>query len=177
MKDNVALSVLLIRLCNLQISSIIGGMAVMTHTIIAFIRFPFLFRASWKAYFAGFALPAIGIVIGFAMSKILRQDSKYARTVAIETAMQNLPHCLAVISLSFPRQHMTKLLLFPIIAGVAQLCICFGLVIVYRLLKKYNGRKESNNHGTCEAVTDDVTKKEVEMELIAKRNENIEVNV
>lgn len=152
-------------------------MAVSTNIVLSVIRFPFFFQAPWKAYFAGFSLPTVGITVGIVVSRIFRQDYKYARTVAIETAMQNFPLCIGVISLSFPRQHIPKLLLFPLVTGLGILCNCLALVIGYRIMKKCKDRKKSNKNRKCKIASEDEAKKEVEKELIVEPTEKVALNV
>lgn len=158
----------------LQITSVVGCLVILGTVVFSFILSPYMRSADWKAYVGGFCLPAIGLVVGFVVPKILRMDYTYARTVAIETAFQNFPLCFAVITLSFERQHMIKLLMFPVVTSCGILFNNLVFVLGYRLLKVVKGKREGNENRKYKykSVSKDEAKKAVELELFVELHEN-----
>lgn len=65
-----------------------------------------------KLYVAEFALPILGISLGFGCASIFGLPYASRRTVGIEAGVQNVGTALAIVSLSYPFEviiHSTKL--------------------------------------------------------------------
>ena len=80
--------------------------------------YPFMYKASWKIYIGAFFLPFVGFVFGYVVAILFRMDNTWARTVALETGIQNFPLCMTLVSLSFPKELIPQLALFPLLYGV-----------------------------------------------------------
>lgn len=61
----------------------------------------FLLTTDPSTYFAAIMLGVFGIAIGYAFARILRLHPRNARTVALETGIQNAPLAIAIIALTF----------------------------------------------------------------------------
>lgn len=61
----------------------------------------FLLETGWETYFASIALGLIGITIGYWFAKALRLHPRNARTVGLETGIQNGPLAIAVVAFTF----------------------------------------------------------------------------
>lgn len=120
---------------------------------------------------AGLSLPAIGIVTGYVVPKILRMSNVYARTVAIETCMQNFPLCIGVVTLSFPHHLMPKLILVPMITGLGTLLNASTFALVYRVIKKIKelkGKHDDKKNRKPKSVSTCEAEKAVETGLLSK---------
>ncbi|MBT8474240.1 MAG: bile acid:sodium symporter family protein [Alphaproteobacteria bacterium] len=62
----------------------------------------FLMTTDASTYFAAIMLGVFGIFIGYTFAKILRLHPRNARTVGLETGIQNAPLAIAIIVLTFP---------------------------------------------------------------------------
>ena len=62
----------------------------------------FLMTTEPATYFAAIMLGVFGILIGYGFAKLLRLHPRNARTVALETGIQNAPLAIAIIVLTFP---------------------------------------------------------------------------
>ena len=62
----------------------------------------FLMTTQAATYFAAIMLGVFGITIGYVFAKTLRLHPRNARTVALETGIQNAPLAIAIIVLTFP---------------------------------------------------------------------------
>jgi BASS family bile acid:Na+ symporter len=61
----------------------------------------FLLETTPATYFAAIMLGVFGITIGYTFARILRLHPRNARTVALETGIQNGPLAIAIIALTF----------------------------------------------------------------------------
>jgi len=61
----------------------------------------FLLETSPATYFAAIMLGVFGITIGYTFARILKLHPRNARTVALETGIQNAPLAIAIIALTF----------------------------------------------------------------------------
>ena len=116
---------------------------VLTMVLISLL-YPFMYKASWKIYIGSFFLPFVGFVFGYVVAVIFRMDQKRARTVALETGIQNFPLCMTLISLSFPRELIPHLALFPLLYGVFVLTNSCIFVFIYKAIHrlKANNKKQ-----------------------------------
>ena len=61
----------------------------------------FLLDTTPATYFAAISLGIFGIAIGYTFARVLRLHPRNARTVALETGIQNAPLAIAIIALTF----------------------------------------------------------------------------
>ena len=61
----------------------------------------FLLTTTWATYFGSIVLGLFGFALGYGFSKLLRLHPRNARTVALETGIQNGPLAIAIIAFTF----------------------------------------------------------------------------
>ncbi|WP_299280724.1 bile acid:sodium symporter [uncultured Tateyamaria sp.] len=64
-------------------------------------NFAFLMETGWATYAASIALGLIGITVGYLFAKALRLHPRNARTVGLETGIQNGPLAIAIVAFTF----------------------------------------------------------------------------
>jgi BASS family bile acid:Na+ symporter len=64
-------------------------------------NFTFLMETGWATYAASIALGIIGITVGYLFAKALKLHPRNARTVGLETGIQNGPLAIAIIAFTF----------------------------------------------------------------------------
>jgi BASS family bile acid:Na+ symporter len=64
-------------------------------------NFAFLMETGWATYAASIALGIIGITVGYLFAKALKLHPRHARTVGLETGIQNGPLAIAIIAFTF----------------------------------------------------------------------------
>jgi BASS family bile acid:Na+ symporter len=69
----------------------------------------------WPVYFAAIGLGVIGMVLGFSLSRLLRQDPRRSRTIALETGIQNGPLAVLIVLLTFKGEMQQQVLLIPVL--------------------------------------------------------------
>ncbi|MEQ9260136.1 MAG: bile acid:sodium symporter family protein [Roseovarius sp.] len=70
----------------------------------------FLMTTEPSTYFAAIMLGVCGILIGYGFAKLLRLHPRNARTVALETGIQNAPLAIAIIVLTFPAEDQQSII-------------------------------------------------------------------
>jgi len=74
-----------------------------------------LAETPWPVYFAVIGLGLIGMALGYALARLLRQDNNRSRTIALETGIQNGPLAVLIITLSISGEIQQQMLLIPIL--------------------------------------------------------------
>lgn len=146
--------------------SICGVIAVISTLTLISIRYPFMYKSPWKIYIGSFFLPFIGFGFGYVVAKVFRMNDCHARTVALETGIQNFPLCMTVVSLSFPSHILPRLALFPLLAGVFIITNSCIFVVGYLTLKKVKVLRIPEKDESCKMpLSSENTEKVVEIDL------------
>jgi BASS family bile acid:Na+ symporter len=74
-----------------------------------------LATTSWTVYAAAIGMGLIGMTLGYALSRLLRQDTRRSRTIALETGIQNGPLAVLIILLTFKGDMQQQVLLVPVL--------------------------------------------------------------
>ncbi|TGK48979.1 bile acid:sodium symporter [Leptospira bouyouniensis] len=70
---------------------------------------------TWRMYLAAILITVLGYSFGYIFSKLLDLSEKQARTVSLETGIQNGPMTIAVILLSFSESNVNEILWMPLL--------------------------------------------------------------
>jgi BASS family bile acid:Na+ symporter len=74
-----------------------------------------LLSTGFPVYTASIALGVVGFALGYALSRLLRQDGRRARTIALETGIQNGPLAVLIVLLTFSGTQQQDVLLIPVL--------------------------------------------------------------
>jgi bile acid transporter len=72
-----------------------------------------LLTTGMPVYIGAVGLGLIGFALGYALSRALRQDRRRARTIAMETGIQNAPLAILIVVLTFTGKRQEAVLLIP----------------------------------------------------------------
>jgi BASS family bile acid:Na+ symporter len=75
----------------------------------------FLLGTPGSVFFAAIALGLCGFLFGYGLSRLLRQPPRDARTVALETGIQNGPLAVALVVLTFAGTQQQEILAIPVL--------------------------------------------------------------
>ncbi|MEL6511687.1 MAG: bile acid:sodium symporter [Pseudomonadota bacterium] len=75
----------------------------------------FLMETTWATYFASIALGLVGITIGYNFARALKLHPRNARTVALETGIQNGPLAIAIIAFTFAGTEAQAIMAVPVL--------------------------------------------------------------
>lgn len=93
------------------------GVVVILFLIISWVprNAQLLATTHWTVYVAAIGLGVVGMALGYALARLLRQDARRARTIALETGIQNGPLAVLIITLTFSGTMQQEVLLIPIL--------------------------------------------------------------
>jgi BASS family bile acid:Na+ symporter len=92
----------------------------------------FLLETTPATYVAAIGIGAIGIAIGYGFARALSLHPRNARTVALETGIQNGPLALAIIVFTFPPEEADALTAVPVLYSLFIVIIATLVTFVFR---------------------------------------------
>ncbi|EBA13987.1 bile acid:sodium symporter family protein [Roseobacter sp. CCS2] len=75
----------------------------------------FLLTTTWATYFGAIVLGLFGFALGYGFSVLLRLHPRNARTVALETGIQNGPLAIAIIAFTFAGTEAQAIMAVPVL--------------------------------------------------------------
>lgn len=69
----------------------------------------------WPVYAGSIGLGLCGFLVGYAFARLMRQDGRRARTIALETGIQNGPLGVLIVLLTFKGTQQQEVLLIPVL--------------------------------------------------------------
>ncbi|MEM9425698.1 MAG: bile acid:sodium symporter [Pseudomonadota bacterium] len=99
----------------------------------------FLMTTEATTYFAAIMLGVFGITIGYVFAKTLRLHPRNARTVALETGIQNAPLAIAIIVLTFPSDEQQSIVA---VGALYSLFIVMTSTVVTLIFRRANTAAE-----------------------------------
>lgn len=92
----------------------------------------FLLETDVSTYFASVALGVFGIVIGYAFARALRLHPRNARTVALETGIQNGPLAIAIIVFTFSGTEQQAVTAVPVLYSLFIVIVATLVTLIFR---------------------------------------------
>ena len=92
----------------------------------------FLLETSASTYIAAMGLGAFGIAIGYGFARSLRLHPRNARTVALETGIQNGPLAVAIIVFTFPGDEAQSYMAVPVLYSLFIVIVSTLVTMVFR---------------------------------------------
>jgi bile acid:Na+ symporter, BASS family len=92
----------------------------------------FLLGTSPSTYAAAIGLGVIGFALGYAFSRLLRLHPRNARTVALETGIQNGPLAITIIALTFPMEEAQEILVVPVLYSLFIVIVATLITLIFR---------------------------------------------
>lgn len=92
----------------------------------------FLMNTTPATYVAAIGLGLIGITIGYLFAKTLRLHPRNARTVALETGIQNGPLAIAIVVFTFPPDQQQAIMAVPALYSLFIVIISTCVTLFFR---------------------------------------------
>ncbi|WP_424177383.1 bile acid:sodium symporter family protein [Yoonia sp. TsM2_T14_4] len=92
----------------------------------------FLLATTWGTYFASIMLGLFGFGIGYGFAKLLRLHPRNARTVALETGIQNGPLAIAIIAFTFSGSEAQAVMAVPVLYSLFIVMSSAALTLWFR---------------------------------------------
>ncbi|XP_070542075.1 ileal sodium/bile acid cotransporter-like [Ptychodera flava] len=137
----------------IKVSSIIGGLGILSSLVMVILRRTMRFDMSWKVWLAASTLPMGGFCFGYILSSIFRLDATKRRTVALETGLQNVILALSLITLSYPNsEEQIEMLMVPTLFGPFMTTEAIAFVVVYRCVTRCRRKSTTTEKGNAFAT-------------------------
>ncbi|MEO0502986.1 MAG: bile acid:sodium symporter [Pseudomonadota bacterium] len=92
----------------------------------------FLLNTTGATYIASIGLGVVGITIGYFFAKSLKLHPRNARTVALETGIQNGPLAIAIVVFTFPPEQQQAIMAVPALYSLFIVITSTLVVFVFR---------------------------------------------
>ena len=95
----------------------IMGIAVILFLVVTWIprNHRLLLETPMNVYMGAIGLGLVGMLLGYALARALRQDANRSRTIALETGIQNGPLAILIVTLSIAGPSQQDVLLIPVL--------------------------------------------------------------
>jgi bile acid transporter len=93
------------------------GVVVILFLIVSWVprNWQLLLTTPWQVYFGSIGLGVFGFAVGYIFARLVRQDQRRARTIALETGIQNGPLGVLIVTLTFTGVQQQQVLLIPVL--------------------------------------------------------------
>lgn len=96
-----------------------------------------LLATGFPVYVASIGLGLAGFALGYSISRLLRQDSRRSRTIAMETGIQNGPLAVLIGVLTFTGTQQQEVLLIPVLYSLFIVLSSSALTLWFRRISIY----------------------------------------
>jgi bile acid transporter len=107
-------------------------------------NWPLLLETGWPVYVASIGLGLTGFLLGYGLSRGLRQDTRRARTIALETGIQNGPLAVLIIVLTFTGTQQQEVLLIPVLYSLFIVLTSSAVTVWFRRLTRREELQRDN---------------------------------
>ena len=83
-------------------------------------------------YVASIGLGLVGMALGFGLSRLLRQDPRRSRTIALENGIQNGPLAVLIVLLTFKGEMQQQVLLIPVLYSLFIVLTSSAITVWFR---------------------------------------------
>ncbi|WP_291518278.1 bile acid:sodium symporter [Acidovorax sp.] len=93
------------------------GVVVILFLVVSWVprNWPLLLTTPWPVYFGAIGLGVFGFAVGYIFARLVRQDPRRSRTIALETGIQNGPLGVLIVTLTFSGEQQQQVLLIPVL--------------------------------------------------------------
>jgi BASS family bile acid:Na+ symporter len=91
-----------------------------------------LISTGFPVFAASIALGLAGMALGYGLSRLLRQDNRRSRTIALETGIQNGPLGVLIVVLTFTGTQQQEVLLIPVLYSLFIVLTASAVTIWFR---------------------------------------------
>jgi len=110
------------------------GIFVILFLIVSWVprNYQLLLSTPWYVFFAAVGLGLFGMVLGYFLSRAVRQDLNRSRTISLETGIQNGPLAVLIVTLTFTGEMQQQVLLVPVLYSLFIVLSSSAVTVWYR---------------------------------------------
>ena len=93
------------------------GILVILFLVVSWVprNYQLLLSTPWPVFFAAIGLGLVGMLLGYWLARLLKQDNNRSRTISLETGIQNGPLAVLIVTLTFKDELQQQVLLIPVL--------------------------------------------------------------
>ena len=93
------------------------GIFVILFLVVSWVprNYQLLLSTPWYVFFAAVGLGIFGMLLGYWLARLLKQDTNRSRTISLETGIQNGPLAVLIVTLTFQGEMQQHVLLVPVL--------------------------------------------------------------
>ena len=115
-------------------------------------NYQLLLSTPWTVYFAVIGLGVFGMALGYAVSRLLKQDKNGARTIALEIGIQNGPLAVLIVTSSLVGTLQQEVLLVPVLYSLFIVLVSSAVTVWFRqITNDENLTRERRKEGVMQA--------------------------
>ena len=103
-------------------------------------NYQLLLSTPWTVYFAVVGLGVFGMALGYATSRVLKQDKNSARTISLEIGIQNGPLAVLIVTSSLAGALQQEVLLVPVLYSLFIVLVSTAVTVYFRRLADAENR-------------------------------------
>jgi len=110
------------------------GIFVILFLIVSWVprNYQLLLSTPWYVFFAAIGLGLFGMLLGYFLSRAVRQDLNRSRTISLETGIQNGPLAVLIVTLTFTGEMQQQVLLVPVLYSLFIVLSSSAVTVWYR---------------------------------------------
>ena len=95
-------------------------------------NYQLLLTTPWPVFFAAIGLGLIGMLCGYWLARLLKQDNNRSRTISLETGIQNGPLAVLIVTVTFKGEQQQQVLLIPVLYSLFIVLTSSAITLLYR---------------------------------------------
>ncbi|MCU0969092.1 MAG: bile acid:sodium symporter family protein [Rubrivivax sp.] len=118
------------------------GVLVILFLVVSWVprNWQLLLTTGFPVYAGSIGLGLAGFALGYGLSRLLRQDSRRARTIALETGIQNGPLAVLIVLLTFQGTQQQEVLLIPVLYSLFIVLTSSAVTVWFRRITQREER-------------------------------------
>jgi solute carrier family 10 (sodium/bile acid cotransporter), member 2 len=110
------------------------GIVVILFLVVSWVprNYLLLLSTPWPVFFAAMGLGLIGMLLGYWLSRLLKQDNNRSRTISLETGIQNGPLAVLIVTLTFKGEMQQQVLLIPVLYSLFIVLTSSAITVWFR---------------------------------------------
>jgi solute carrier family 10 (sodium/bile acid cotransporter), member 2 len=110
------------------------GIFVILFLVVSWVprNYQLLLSTPWPVFFAAVGLGLIGMLLGYWLARLLKQDNNRSRTISLETGIQNGPLAVLIVTLTFKGEMQQQVLLIPVLYSLFIVLTSSAVTVWYR---------------------------------------------
>jgi predicted Na+-dependent transporter len=110
------------------------GIFVILFLIVSWVprNYQLLLSTPGPVFAAAIGLGLVGMLLGYWLARLLKQDNNRSRTISLETGIQNGPLAVLIVTLTFKGEMQQQVLLIPVLYSLFIVLTSSAITVWYR---------------------------------------------